>query len=139
MTHAGRLHPLLLHFPIALVIVAAFAELVATLKSRRRWHIVSVANVRAAAVSAVATAATGWFLAASLSVDDGRSLHWHGWLGTAAALATIGAAFTTVAIDRRPSTVRWAYRIALWTAAVLVGVTGHLGATLVWGADFLRP
>jgi hypothetical protein len=29
--------------------------------------------------------------------------------------------------------------VAAVAAAALVGVTGHLGARLVWGADFLRP
>jgi hypothetical protein len=30
-------------------------------------------------------------------------------------------------------------RIALFWAAALVSVAGHLGARLVWGAEFLRP
>jgi uncharacterized membrane protein len=33
MAFAGRLHPLLIHFPIALVIVAAIAEIAATVKA----------------------------------------------------------------------------------------------------------
>jgi hypothetical protein len=41
-------------------------------------------------------------------------------------------------IDRPPRRL-WLYRIALFSAAGLVGVAGHLGAVLVWGADFLRP
>jgi hypothetical protein len=31
------------------------------------------------------------------------------------------------------------YQFALFGAAALVAVTGHLGGLFVWGADFLRP
>lgn len=139
MTLIGRLHPLLLHFPIALVIVAAFAELVATRTKQRTWHTVAVANVRMAAISAMTAALTGWMLASTSVVDDVRSLQWHQWVGTAAAVATIAAALTTATINEHSANGRWLYRISLWGAAALVAVTGHLGARLVWGADFLRP
>jgi uncharacterized membrane protein len=138
MTLTGRLHPLLLHFPIALVIGAALAELMATQPTRRLWHIVAVANLRLAALFAAAAAATGWLLASSSAVDDVQSLQWHRWVGTIAALITIAAALTTTS-DQRSAARRWAFRIALWSATALVAVAAHLGARLVWGADFLRP
>src|SRR5262249_47706471 len=138
MTLTGRLHPLLLHFPIALVIAAALAELIAIRPTRRLWHIVAVANLRIAALFALAAAVSGWLLASTSVVDDVRSLQWHRWAGTTAALATIAAALTTMR-DQRSSTRRWAFRICLWGATALVAITGHLGARLVWGADFLRP
>jgi hypothetical protein len=31
------------------------------------------------------------------------------------------------------------YRVTLFGAALLVAIAGHLGGTLVWGAEFLRP
>jgi uncharacterized membrane protein len=42
MTLAGRLHPLLIHFPIALVLFAALAELVATVTDHREWRVVAI-------------------------------------------------------------------------------------------------
>ena len=139
MAFAGRLHPLLLHFPLALIVVAAVAELIAVLTTFRAWHVVAVANVRVGAVFAVATAITGWLMASSSLVDDMRTLDWHRWIGTTAALAIFGAALATAGADGQSPKVRWLYRIALFWAAALVGVAGHLGARLVWGADFLRP
>ena len=138
MALTGRLHPLILHFPIALILFAAVAELVAMLTDYRPWHIVAVANARAGAVCALAAAITGWLLASASVVDDVRSLEWHRWIGTAAAVAAIGAALASTALDRKSPTVRWLYRIALFWAAALVAITGHLGARLVWGADFLH-
>ncbi len=139
MALIGRLHPLILHFPIALILVAAAAELVAMLAHYGPWRVVAVANVRAGAACAAAAAITGWLLAAGSIVDDVRTLEWHRWIGTAAAVAAIGAALASTALDRKSPKVRWLYRIALFWAAALVAITGHLGARLVWGADFLRP
>jgi uncharacterized membrane protein len=114
MTLTGRLHPLLLHFPNALVIVAAVAELVATRVNQRMWHIVAVANVRMAAIFAVAAAVTGWMFSSTSVVDDVRSLQWHRWVGTAAAVGTIAAALTTATIGQESSTGRLVYRVGLW-------------------------
>jgi uncharacterized membrane protein len=46
MALVGRLHPLVIRFPIVLVIVAVAAETAATLTSNDRWRTVAVGNVR---------------------------------------------------------------------------------------------
>ncbi len=135
----GRLHPLLVHFPIGLVLIAAAAELVATLTSSSAWRVVAIANVRAGATFAVVAAIAGWLLARGPGVEASATLEWHRWLGTMAAMAAVAAALATAGADA-PSTVpRSIYRVALLGAAACVAVTGHLGGILVWGADFLRP
>jgi len=138
MTLTGRLHPLLVHFPIALILIAAVAELVSVATRFPAWHAVAVANVRAGAAFAVASAGAGWLLASSRIVEASPALEWHRWLGLMAAFAALGAALTTVENDRTPRRL-WVYRIALFSAAACVAVAGHFGAVLVWGADFLRP
>jgi uncharacterized membrane protein len=47
MAPVGRLHPLIVHSPIALVLIAAVAEVIATFSGWWRWGAVAVANVRA--------------------------------------------------------------------------------------------
>jgi len=74
-----------------------------------------------------------------LAVDNGRALAWHQWIGTATTVAIVGAALATAGAGRQSAKMRRLYRIALFWAAALVGITGHLGARLVWGAGFLRP
>jgi len=138
MALTGRFHPLLVHFPIALVLIAAVAELVFLTTQFPEWHMVAVANIRAGAAFAVASAGAGWILAASRIVEASPALEWHRWLGLVTALAAVTAALATGEIDRPPRRL-WVYRIALFSAAGLVGVAGHFGAVLVWGADFLRP
>jgi len=138
MALIGRLHPLIVHFPIALVVIAALAESGAWLTSDWRWHLVAFANVRVAAVLAVAAAFAGWRLAAAPG-DSTPVLEWHRWIGLCAAASTVAAALATVNDDDRSFVPGWVYRTALICAAMLVIVTAHLGGVLVWGADFLRP
>jgi uncharacterized membrane protein len=138
MALTGRLHPLLVHFPIALILIAAIAELVCVTTRFPQWHTVAVANIRAGSAFAVASAGAGWLLASSRIVEASDALEWHRWLGLMAALAAVAAALATGEIDRPPKRL-WLYRIALFSAAASVAVAGHFGAVLVWGADFLRP
>src|SRR5882672_6664944 len=103
MALTGHLHPLLVHFPIALVLVAAIAEVVFVTTRSPRWHTVAVANIRAGAVFAVAAAGAGWLLASTRIVEASPALEWHRWLGVTAAIAAIPAALTIGEMDDRPS------------------------------------
>jgi uncharacterized membrane protein len=139
MAIIGRLHPLLIHFPIALVVIAVVAETRATVTRDERWHTMAVGNLRAGAVFALIAVVAGWRLASGLGMGSTPLLEWHRWLGTLAAVLTLLVAVTTSLADSGSAVERWVYRIALLGAGALVAVTGHLGALLVWGADFLRP
>ena len=139
MALIGRLHPLLVHFPIGLVLIAAAAEVMAMLTDRRTWRLVAVANVRVGAALGIGAAIAGWRLASSPGMEATSALEWHRWLGAIAAVAMFGAALATASADSRSLFGRWVYRIALFWAAALVATTGHFGGLLVWGADFLRP
>ena len=139
MALIGRLHPLLVHFPIGLVLIAAMAEVVAMTTGRWDWRAMAVANVRAGAWFALGAAIAGWRLASSPGIEATSSLEWHRWLGTIATVAVFGAALATAGARGRSPFALWVYRMTLFWAAVLVAVTGHLGGLLVWGADFLRP
>ena len=77
MALIGRLHPLLIHFPIALVIAAAAAEAVAMLTRDRIWHTGAVGNLRAAAAFAVLAAVAGWRLASQPGMEPSLLLEWH--------------------------------------------------------------
>jgi uncharacterized membrane protein len=136
MALVGRLHPLLVHFPIGLILAAAAAELAAIHTGRADWRAIAAANVRAGAATGALTAVAGWGLASSPLVQPSRLLAWHGWMGAAGAVGAIGAAVLSIgAGDPTRRRRRLAYRAALFGAAALVAVAGHLGGTLVWSAD----
>ena len=95
MAFVGRLHPLLIHFPIALVIAAALAEGAAIVTADEGWRTVAVENVRAGAVFALLATVAGWRLALAPEMEVSPLLEWHRWLGTVAAGAAVGAALAT--------------------------------------------
>jgi len=139
MVLIGRLHPLLVHFPIGLVLTAAGAEVVATWTRRQSWRVVAVTNVRAGALLGALTLLAGWVLASAPFMEATPLLVWHRWTGVAAAVATLGAAAASRSCHLGSPRSLLLYRGALFGAAALVAFAGHLGGALVWGADFLRP
>jgi uncharacterized membrane protein len=133
MATIGRLHVVIIHFPIALALIAAGAELGGAFIADERWRVVASVNTRLAAAFAVVAAALGWELAAG---SASPLLDWHRWVGTGAAVMTVMAA---ILVPRgAPHARRWPYQLCLLAAALLIGVTAHLGGLLVWGTDFFK-
>jgi uncharacterized membrane protein len=139
MPRIGKLHPLLLHFPIGLVLAAAVGELLAIVTRRASFRTVAVANVRAGAVMAAVTAVAGWDLTSASFVEAGRLLEWHRWMGVSSAVAAIAAAIASARLDTGSRRALSVYQAVLFASAALIGLAGHLGGMLVWGADFFRP
>ena len=136
MSLIGRLHPLLVHFPIALVLTAGAAEIAATVTRAEYWRAIGVANLRAGALMAVATVIAGLELASASFEDVASSLVWHRGAGMAATLAAI---VTALIAGRQTSRSLGAYRAMLLVTVVLMTIAAHLGAALVWGWSFLWP
>jgi uncharacterized membrane protein len=139
MSFIGRFHPLLVHFPIALVLAAAAAELAVIAAPCQAWRTVAVANICAGAAMGVVAAITGWLFTSSPLVDATTSLEWHRWLGMAGATGAIGTALLSSRLHGLSRRSAFVYRVTLFVTALLVAITGHLGGMLVWGAGFLRP
>lgn len=127
----GRLHPLLLHTPIGILPAVALLELL-SLRSERAQ---SLRTPRLLlwwmfALSAVASAATGLLLSREPGYG-GQLLDRHYYLGLSFAGLTVVAA----ALAAKPSVL---LRMGLLSLVGLVMIpTGHLGASLTHGEDFL--
>jgi uncharacterized membrane protein len=137
MVLAGRLHPLLVHFPIALILSATAAELVAIATRRPVWQALGFIQTRAGAVGAAGTAAAGWLLAAAPDIDRSAALEWHRWIALLATGATLSAAWASIGAERSASRRRL-YRVLLFASAAGIGLAAHVGASLVWGAHFFH-
>ena len=138
MSFIGTFHPLLVHFPIALVLAAAGAELLSMATARQAWRTIAAANIRAGAATGVAAAITGWLLASAPFMDAAPSVEWHRWVGMAGAVGAVGAALLSSSLSMSSTRSAFVYRLTLFATALLVAITGHLGGTLVWGANFFR-
>lgn len=130
----GRLHPMAVHFPIALLVTALFLELL-TLGGRRPALRAGIeALVWIGAAGAVTAALLGWLLAEE--GYSGSTIDRHRWLGSATALLAL-ATVLLLRRSRRPGAGLGAYRSLLTLSVASVVVTGHLGAGLTHGAGYL--
>ncbi len=137
---AGKLHPIVVHFPIALLAVAALFEFVRLRRGVHRPSGPALACLLLGAIGAVAAAILGWSSAQTAGYSG--STEWilttHRWLGVSTAIFGVLAA--AVAILSRV----WAdprllngYRVAMVFAVILVGVAGHFGGSLVHGETYI--
>jgi uncharacterized membrane protein/YHS domain-containing protein len=143
----GRLHPLIVHFPIALLIVSGL--LIATTATRHSRAAKDAARLCMilGAFGAVGAAGMGWLNAryehGGLG-EDTASLGVHRWLGLAVAVIALFAGVMALRTYKREVLMRqlparWRPVNALGglLLAVLVGVTGHYGGLTAYGDNYL--
>lgn len=142
---AGRLHPLLVHFPIALGLVAVGVEWWRSLSRRQGLSPLTFPLLAIAAVSAVFSTASGWINATfEYGGDDSSTLALHRWIGTGTSvllvaltwwcwLVSVELAKGGAAAIASLGSFRWAALVG----GIAVSVTGHLGGDLVHGEGYL--
>ena len=139
----GKFHPLVAHFPIALLVGAAVAEL-AWLRTGQDWLTGAVRFCTLfGAAGALFTAALGW--ADALLFSSSGTLTAHRWLGTSAALWAIPVVLLSEQGFRRrrnsPNAAgepRLWFQIMLFVGVALVGIAAHFGGSLEYGTDYLN-
>jgi uncharacterized membrane protein/mono/diheme cytochrome c family protein len=134
----ARLHPLLVHFPVALLVVAAGVALLARLRRRETESDATLGVCLAVtALAAPLSAATGWLLASADGHAD-ATVFLHRWLGVA--LAALSPALWWLHLRARRSSahprVRLFLLLALLAAAALVGFVGHTGGVITRGPGY---
>ncbi len=128
---AGRMHPLLLHFPVALLFLGIFIEWFIV---RRQPHNESLKEVTSTifnflALCAALTALFGFFLYKEGGYQ-GEEVNWHKWTGTAVSL------LAGLLIWIKDKSFLYFYPTLLVSAAIIT-ITGHLGAEITHGKGFL--
>ena len=130
----GRLHPFVVHFPMAFLPAALFTAIV----GRRRPGFAAPVQFLVVAGGSIAllSAVLGWFNAGFTSATDDGLLQAHRWLGTALGIISLALA---VWAARRPDWDRSSGMIvALSTITIAIVAQGWLGGALVHGADHLN-
>jgi mono/diheme cytochrome c family protein/uncharacterized membrane protein len=132
----GKIHLLLVHFPIALLVAAAAGELWCVAKRVRTPAPAVRFGVLLGAAAAVPAAGLGWLYAMSgHGTSAPNVLGLHRWIGTATALWAVVTAVCSE-LDARRGSRSWHVRILLFAAALFVGLSAHFGGILVHGEDF---
>ncbi len=133
----GRLHPLIVHFPIALIIVAAVLELFSLRNFKSKFRAGIHFLILIGTVSAILSAIFGWLLAESQGTT-GSILDLHKQLGIVTSILSALLLFLLLKADKSASKkLNSIYRIFLFFTAFVVGLTGHFGGSLTHGEDFL--
>jgi uncharacterized membrane protein/mono/diheme cytochrome c family protein len=123
----GKLHLLLLHFPIGLLLFALALEVGAYFLKKEQWSVPGKLALTAGCVMAILAAGAGWILAGQggyeQAILDSHAI----W-----AYVTVGSSVATWLLRR----TRW-YQPLLLVSSVAVCVAGHYGGSLTHGEGFL--
>lgn len=121
---AGRLHPLVLHFPIVLLLMAVVILWI----REKSWKSFGSSFLLMGANFAGVTVVAGLILATE--DYEGEALAWHKWLGVVSLGFSVLLYFF---LDK----VQGSFRLIASAFAAVLLATGHLGANLTHGEDFL--
>lgn len=137
---AGRFHPVLVHFPIAFLLLAALSEWYYLLRRKQLGRTLGLANLWVGTLSSILAGASGWLLASGkkFSGEDAELLFNHRWLGVSVVIlsvVTLGAFYLLRNYKRRDLV----HLMLISILAVLVGLAGHFGGSLIYGSDYLTP
>ena len=125
---AGRMHPMFLHFPIVLLLIYV---LVLCLPKRLSEDWIEGLGL-VAALSAVLTAIMGFILSME-ELREGDSFIFHKWGGLAVALIACALFY----LRKFVASSKFVLRPLAVVTAVLIFLTGHWGANLTHGEDYL--
>ena len=135
----GRLHPGLVHFPIALIVVALAAEVTCIATREGRFADTARFLVNVAAWVSIPVAATGFLRAGSMTMDAAQQHVFaiHRIFGIATPILAFLCAGLAAGVRR--SGQIWElmlYRVVLVMTAVSAVVAGFYGGEIVFGAGF---
>ena len=126
----GRLHPLMVHFPISLLCVALVLEIIDWKRKSDKLRAAVSILIWIGTISAVVAVALGWLLA-SEGEYGGDSLEIHRWSGIT---TMVLACLALICLQRNKLPL---YRTLLIITVFGVSFAGHYGAMLTHGDDYL--
>jgi uncharacterized membrane protein len=136
----GRLHPALVHFPIAWLVGLALVDFVGLVRKREAWQRAGIFVLAGTVLSLVPTAATGLLRAAHMQFDANlrallvvhRTLNF-----VVAGLLLVALAFRLARRNRLDGWWRHAYLVLVFAATGAVLVAADFGGRMVYGPDYL--
>ena len=125
----GRFHPLLVHLPIGILLIAALFQLLALKPKYASMHAATSIALFWGMISAIVSCISGYLLSLSGDYDE-ELVDTHKWF------AIVTASISLIAYLFH----RWENEFAKWVILLMVPliiVTGHLGGSLTHGSDYL--
>ena len=130
----GKFHPPATHFPIALIIAAAVAEVLFARTGKTLFDNARQYCLWFGIIAAVGTGMLGWCFAGFHLVDDNWLLTTHRWLGTSTVTCSLMLAFLAYRVHYRDAAaLRPWYRATLVLVVILVSAPGYFGGAMING------
>ena len=125
----GRFHPVLVHLPIGILLLAAIFQLLSNKpKFKTLQHAVGV-SLFIGMIAAVAACISGFLLSQS-DEYDAAFVSKHQWFGTGVAVVSIAAYYLN---KKNFKQIKWLMVLLV----LLITITGHLGGSIAHGEDYL--
>ncbi|PWJ41854.1 DUF2231 domain-containing protein [Sediminitomix flava] len=132
----GRFHPLLVHFPIGFLLLAALFEVAVWRKWLSNLDEVIKFTLALGAISAIGASVLGLMLSTSGDYEQ-QMLDLHQWAG----ILTSSIAIFAFALKVKPNVFRentpLIYGLVVFSMIGGLSFTGHLGGNLTHGSDYL--
>lgn len=125
----GRLHPVLVHLPIGILLLAGLFQLLALKPKYAGLHAATSIALFWGMIAAILSCISGYFLSQTGDYDE-KLVDTHKWFGISTAFVSVIAYLFN----------RWENEFAKWTILLMVIgiiITGHLGGSLTHGTDYL--
>lgn len=136
----GRMHPALVHLPIAWLILLLLVDLAGVALGREPFRAVGIWLAGLLVLSFIPAAAAGLIRATFppyTAQTEGLVFLHRNLMLTVAGLTVAAFVLRLVRRNRLAGALQWAYLALLVAAVGLVTVAGHIGAKLVFGEDYL--
>lgn len=127
----GRFHPVLVHLPIGILLLACVFQWLSAKKNFTALQPAVGVALFIGMLSAMASCISGYLLSGSGDYDE-QLVNFHQWMGIG--VATLSFIFFVLHYKKASSEIRW------WMASILfilIIITGHLGGSLTHGAGYL--
>ena len=127
---SGRLHPLVVHFPISLLWVGLLLECIAWRKKSDQFQSAIGVILWVGTITAALAVGLGFIL---INQDDytGNTITIHQWSGIATAILSGLTLYAFISKETK------SYRLLLFLTVLGVSFAGHYGAMLTHGEDYL--
>lgn len=136
-----HLHPMLVHFPISLVIIGFLADLVLIIYKKELW--LSKAGfylLLTGTIAALFSLLSGTFFTSELSGEAGEIRETHELIAWITVAILVTASVFQIILNIRKTDTRYVRIISFWLyglGALSVSITGFYGGTLVY--NYMMP